>query len=88
MDKTLTWADRERAQPWTVTLLYLVAHGLNAASGAMTRLATRVHAMQKERPIGAGTVEFHAFHRDGAAPEGALYVNGELVGFIEGVTRL
>jgi hypothetical protein len=30
-------------------------------------------------------VEFHA---EAGAPEGALYVNGRLVGRIEGVTRL
>jgi hypothetical protein len=28
------------------------------------------------------------FHADAAAPEGALYVNGQLVGRVLGVTRL
>jgi hypothetical protein len=34
------------------------------------------------------SVEFHAVYRDSGAPEGALFINGELVGTIEGVTRL
>jgi hypothetical protein len=34
------------------------------------------------------TVEFHPMYRDGGAPEGALYVNGVLVGVISGVQRL
>jgi hypothetical protein len=88
MSKTMSWAVHERARPLTVTLLYLAARGLYAASETLTRLAARVHALQEVRHVSGGTVEFHAFHRDGAAPEGALYVNGELVGFIDGVARL
>jgi hypothetical protein len=33
-------------------------------------------------------VEFHAMYREAGAPEGALYVDGELVGYVRGVTRL
>jgi len=33
-------------------------------------------------------VEFHAVYRESGAPEGAVYVDGKLVGFIPGVTRL
>jgi hypothetical protein len=36
----------------------------------------------------AQTVEFHPIFRDAGAPEGALYVNGKLVGVISGVNRL
>jgi hypothetical protein len=88
MSKTMSWAVHERARPLIVTLLYLVAGGLYAASEKMTRIAARLHALQEVRHVSGGTLEFHAFHRDGAAPEGALYVNGELVGFIDGVARL
>jgi len=88
MSKTMSWAVHERPRPFTVTLLYLAASGLYAASEGLTRLAARVHARQEVRHVGGGEIEFHAFHRDGAAPEGALYVNGELVGFIDGVARL
>jgi len=34
------------------------------------------------------TVEFHPLFRDAGAPEGALYINGRLVGVISGVDRL
>jgi hypothetical protein len=88
MNKTLTWAAHERPRPLTVTLLYLAADGLYAAGEKMTRLATRVHALRQVREVRGGVVEFHACHRAGAAPEGALYVNGELVGFVDGVARL
>jgi hypothetical protein len=88
MTKTMTWAVHERPRPFTVALLYRVASGLYAAGETMTRLAARVHALQEVRHVSGGTIEFHAFHREGAAPEGALYVNGELVGFIDGVARL
>jgi hypothetical protein len=88
MNKTLTWAAHERPRPLTVTLLYRVADRLYAASEKMTRLAARVHALRQLREVRGGVVEFHACHRAGAAPEGALYVNGELVGFIDGVARL
>jgi hypothetical protein len=88
MTKSMTWAVHETPRPWTATLLYLAAGGLYAASEKLTRLAARVHALREVRHVHGGTVEFHAFHHDGAAPEGALYVNGELVGFIDGVARL
>jgi hypothetical protein len=88
MSKTTTWAVHERPRPLTVTLLYLAASGLYAASEKLTRLAARVHALREVRHVSGSMIEFHAFHRDGAAPEGALYVNGELVGFVDGVARL
>jgi hypothetical protein len=37
------------------------------------------------QPAPVPCIEFHA---DAGAPEGALYVNGRFVGWIEGVTRL
>lgn len=84
MSKTLTWAAAETARPTSATLLYLAAAGLHAASGVLERLAAHL-----SRPRAAPTVvEFHALHREAGAPEGALYIDGELVGVIEGVTRL
>jgi hypothetical protein len=49
MSKTMSWAVHERARPLTVTLLYLVAGGLYAASEKMTRIAARLHALQEVR---------------------------------------
>ena len=72
-------------------LLYAVAAALHATSRALTRLASSLAA---ERTLSAPTlhlpvVEFYPVHRDAGAPEGALYVDGELVGYLPpGVTRL
>jgi len=87
MSKTFTWAAAESARPWRVTLLYVVAAALRAASDVVGAFAMRVARAKAEAAMPV-TVEFHAIHRDAGAPEGALYVNGELVGYIEGVRRL
>ena len=67
----------------------LAAHLLRSASASLAR-----HARQVARPLHArqrrgssqhdATVEFHA---EAGAPEGALYVDGELVGYVD-VARL
>lgn len=59
---------------------------LRALGGLLDRAAQRLTAeRQAEAPWTHPMVEFHA---EAGAPEGALYVNGRLVGHIEGVTRL
>ena len=87
MTKTMSWAAADTARPLSATLLYFVAATLVAASDMLTRLAVRLSATQAV-PVPAHTVEFHAVYRDAGAPEGALFVNGELVGYVAGVTRL
>ena len=87
MTKTLPWAAADVARPVSAALLYFVAATLQTASTLLTRLAVRVSEAEAARPP-VQFVEFHAVYRDSGAPEGALYVNGELVGMIEGVTRL
>lgn len=57
---------------------------LRYASRALDRLAERL-AMDAKEPAGPGVVEFHA---DAGAPEGALYIDGQLVGHVLGVRRL
>jgi hypothetical protein len=85
MTKTMPWAATDAARPVSAALLHLLAALLQTASHVLTRLAVRV----SERPATpVQTVEFHALYGDAGAPEGALYVNGELVGWIEGVKRL
>ena len=86
MTKTLPWGEAHAAPPLSATLLHFVAHALQAASAALDRVATRV--AQREAAAGTQTVEFYSLHREAGAPEGALYINGEFVGVIEGVTRL
>ncbi|MBG9388590.1 hypothetical protein [Caenimonas aquaedulcis] len=87
MTKTLSWAPAEAARPFSATLLHLLAALLRGASEMLDRVAARESAREAARAM-HGVVEFHALHRDAGAPEGALYVNGELVGFIAGVKRL
>ena len=87
MSKTLSWAAADATRPVSATLLHFVAATLQTASDVLTRLAVQLSAAQARR-VQVQTVEFHAVYRDSGAPEGALYVNGELVGTIAGVTRL
>ena len=65
----------------------LAAHLLRSASAALARQARDVarplHARHRRPPLDA-TLEFHA---DAGAPEGALFVDGELVGYLD-VRRL
>ena len=64
----------------------LVAALLRAAGALLDRLALRlaeveVAAAELAEPV----LEYHA---EAGAPEGALYVNGQLVGHVVGVNRL
>jgi hypothetical protein len=61
-----------------------VAELLRVASRALDRLALRLALVE---PVAASEPLFE-YHADAGAPEGALYVNGLLVGRLEGVTRL
>ena len=62
----------------------LAAELLRAASRMLDALAERLALV--EAPAAAEPVlEYHA---DAGAPEGALYVNGQLVGRLLGVNRL
>ena len=66
----------------------LAAHLLRGASAALARQARDVvrplHARQRRRSQHDVSVEFHA---EAGAPEGALFIDGELVGYVE-VRRL
>ena len=97
MTRTMPWGPNESAPPLTATLLNIAAALLRKASELLehraVRLAQGAHAeaaAAAEELLAASseTVEFHCLHRDAGAPEGALYVNGELVGFVSGVSRL
>jgi len=68
------------------------AHRVRAAAAALLRAASRMLDNLAERlarvepmALGEPVIEFHG---DAAAPEGALYVNGQLVGRVVGVNRL
>ncbi|KQW39237.1 hypothetical protein ASC76_12025 [Rhizobacter sp. Root404] len=75
----------EAPRPAREAAVRLVAIGLRGASAALARLSRRlaVPAGRVARP--APQLEFYA---EAGAPEGALYVDGKLVGFVSGVQRL
>lgn len=59
---------------------------LRAVGTLLDKAAHRLTAeRQRDAVWSHPVVEFHA---EAGAPEGALYVNGRLVGRIEGITRL
>jgi len=70
--------------PARTRLRDLLAALLHVASRALDRLAIRL-AAHAEAPPPETDFEFHA---EAGAPEGALYVNGRLLGHLPGVTRL
>ncbi len=74
--------DDARAEPRR--LRDAAAELLRAASRALDRLALRL-ALVEPLAVSEPLFEYHA---DAGAPEGALYVNGLLVGRLEGVNRL
>ena len=69
-----------RASPWRQA----TATALRQASRLLARLARRL-ARPGAQARRAPELEFYA---DAGAPEGALYLDGELVGTLSGVTRL
>ena len=70
--------------PETRGARYWAATVLRAASRSLDTLAQRLALV--EAP--AATERVLEYHGDAGAPEGALYVNGQLVGHVLGVTRL
>ena len=63
----------------------LAAALLRLASRTLDALATRLALVEPRPAASEPQLEYHA---DAGAPEGALYVNGQLVGHVLGVTRL
>jgi hypothetical protein len=65
----------------------LAARALGAASRLLDRLAARL-AAESARPRTAEAAQVLEFYAGASAPEGALYLNGELVATLPGVMRL
>jgi hypothetical protein len=84
--KPLPWSPVVSRPPWTHLARHAAAALLRAASGLLAHLARRVAvpAVLPAEPL-PRELEFYA---DAGAPEGALYLDGELVGWIPGVLRL
>ncbi|MBK6594379.1 MAG: hypothetical protein IPG23_17695 [Burkholderiales bacterium] len=63
----------------------LLAGILRAASHSLAQLSRALSASERARTRGEQVYEFYA---EAGAPEGALYVDGKLIGYVPGVTRL
>jgi hypothetical protein len=74
-----------RPAPALPGLRLLMAAVLVTAGRALDALALRVMPAASAPPPPELLLEFHA---EAGAPEGALYVDGQLIGHLEGVTRL
>lgn len=82
--KVPRWSAAVEPRPASVWPRRAAAAVLRAASAALARLARRLAAPR--RPArGPAQLEFYA---EAGAPEGALYLDGELVGWLSGVQRL
>lgn len=85
MDKLLVWHP-EVPSP-VRRRRHALARMLRAGSRALDALARRLATA--DRPAGAPAPEpVLEFYAEAGAPEGALYVDGRLVGVLPGVTRL
>jgi hypothetical protein len=84
--KPLSWHPDAARLPWTYPLRRLLAAGLRSTSTALARMAQ--HLAVPVTPTAPRTPEVLEFYADAGAPEGALYVNGKLVGYLPGVKRL
>lgn len=87
--KPLPWRQAYPAErSWSQPVRRFTAAGLQIASASLARLAEQV-AAPASRAVGQApaqpTLEFYA---EASAPEGALYLDGELVGWLTGVRRL
>ncbi len=86
MTKSLHWVFdppelfHGRGARWAAAVL------LRAASATLTRMARSLAAAESVRgQVCVAELEFYA---EAGAPEGALYANGVLIGYLEGVKRL
>lgn len=61
---------------------------LHAASLVLGRVAVRLAAVAVAPRLAELAPQVVEFHAEAGAPEGALYVDGELVGHLSGITRL
>jgi hypothetical protein len=64
----------------------LLAAGLRSTSGALSNLAQQLAV--PVAPALPRLPEVLEFYAEAGAPEGALYLDGKLIGYLPGVTRL
>jgi len=86
MRKTIGWAlEPATSHAPTDLARRWAAASLRRAGAALTRWAGSVHRHEPVLPVESPVLEFYA---EAGAPEGALYVDGQLIGVLKGVTRL
>lgn len=85
MIKSLPWSYHPAGHVIEHQLRHAVAAVLRGASRMLSRLARRIAASKKARHAEIGHLEFYA---EAGAPEGAIYADGLLVGYVTGVKRL
>jgi hypothetical protein len=87
MMKTLHWTTL--AEPrWKRSARLVAAALLRGASVGLDRLASRLATVPARRSPALEALPSLEFHAEAGAPEGALFVDGDLVGRLPGVTRL
>jgi hypothetical protein len=74
----------EAPRPAREAAIRLAAIGLRSASAALARLSRKLALPVKRVVRPTPQLEFYA---EAGAPEGALYLDGKLVGFVSGVQR-
>jgi hypothetical protein len=85
MIKSLPWSYHPAEHAAEHRLRHAVAGVLRGTSRMLSRLARRIAASKKARGADIGHLEFYA---EAGAPEGAIYADGLLVGYVTGVKRL
>jgi hypothetical protein len=75
----------EAPRPVVDALRRLAAMGLRSVSAALARLSRRLAQPANRAVHPVPQLEFYA---EAGAPEGALYLDGRLVGWVAGVRRL
>ena len=83
--KPVVWPSQTPPLPWTHPVRRVVAASLKSTSAALAQLAQQLAV--PPAPV-CRVPEVLEFYADAGAPEGALYLDGELVGYLPGVKRL
>lgn len=85
MTKAPAWTLEPQARSWSNRLRRLVARGLRRMGASLGQLARQWSRTSDEAMPPHPVFEFYA---EAGAPEGALFVDGQRVGVLEGVRRL
>jgi hypothetical protein len=84
--KSLSWSPVVARPPWSHPARQFAAAALRSVSAVLAHLAGRL-SVPAPAPVERLPVVLE-FYADAGAPEGALFMDGELVGWVPGVRRL